>query len=221
MSIEGATVSANAVLGISIGAAVASIIAFVLFFITMHRLSKHYKEPAIFRNILYSLILNIIMCIVIGVMIAAFIPLVGTQFVLDSITDATIMQTALLAIMLFIAATCIAIFTVIISGVLHWRAFTKLGEKSGVDSFKTAGLLFMLGSILQIIGIGAILCWISWIYAAKGFKQIQPINNSVNYTANNSNKIYCSHCGIENNTDNNTNYCSHCGKTLYTNQTNT
>jgi uncharacterized membrane protein len=56
------------------------------------------------------------------------------------------------------------------------RAFNKLGEKSEVDNFKTAGLLYLLGGALAIVGIGALLSWIAWIFAFMGFRSLKPKN---------------------------------------------
>jgi uncharacterized membrane protein len=54
------------------------------------------------------------------------------------------------------------------------RAFNKLAEKSGDDNFKTAGLLYLLGTVLTIVLIGGLLIWIAWIFAAMGFNSLKP-----------------------------------------------
>jgi uncharacterized membrane protein YfhO len=118
------------------------------------------------------------------------------------------------AIALFAILT---IIFVIIYVLLWYRAFNKLGEKSGVDAFKTAGLLYALGTFIPLLSC------IAWIFAAKGYKQLKqqqpPQNNTNNYnTTTTDNEIFCSQCGTKNLT--NTTYCKQCGQPLHTTQTN-
>ena len=55
----------------------------------------------------------------------------------------------------------------IVNGVLYMRSFNKLKEKSGVDNFGTAGLLYLIGVFIPIIA------WIAWIFAAMGFNKLK------------------------------------------------
>ena len=55
----------------------------------------------------------------------------------------------------------------IVNGVLYMRAFNKLKEKSGVDNFGTAGLLYLIGVFIPLI------TWIAWIFAAMGFNKLK------------------------------------------------
>jgi hypothetical protein len=113
----------------------------------------------------------------------------------------------------------VALLFGIINGVLYMRAFNKLGKKSGVDSFKTAGLLYFLGVLLSIVGIGGILTWIAWIFAAIGFKKLKPAPiptsgySTPQSTAPNMTQTKrCPYCGTENLTE--AIYCKNCGKPL-------
>jgi uncharacterized membrane protein len=62
----------------------------------------------------------------------------------------------------------------IVNAVLYMRAFNKLAEKSGIDNFKTAGLLYSIGVLLTFVLIGWILVWRAWIFAATGFHKLKP-----------------------------------------------
>jgi len=215
-------------IGVSVAAGVVGVIGVILFLLSMHQLSNYYNEPKIFRNIIYgfltSLIGGIIICVV--AVVAIFVSF--SSSITTITTDAEIVSSFISIIGIFIAIAVGAMILVILIGVFYWKAFTKLGEKSGVDTFKTVGMLYLIGSILQCVGIGAIICWISWIFAAEGYRKLQPqpttITNATNYTATttttSSGKIYCSYCGIENDISN-SNYCKHCGKPLHTNHTDT
>ena len=215
-------------------AAVVGIIFFVLFLISMYRLSKYYNEPKIFKNVLYAFILNLLICtiILIGMLYLASLMISAIPDP-SAISGAEMANAVMQSLIGLIVIGVIAIVIAIINGVLYWQAFDKLGEKSGVDSFKTAGTLYLAGSFLAIVGVGGIICWIAWIFAASGYLKLQPqaVINTTNYTSNNASavsestmldKIYCSYCGTENVTDNNyTNirYCKHCGQPLHINQT--
>jgi uncharacterized membrane protein len=201
---------------------VISIVAFILFFLAMHKLSKYYQEPAIFKKLLYSLLISIIAGIVIYIITIVFttstIPTVET-----AVTPEDIGQFLVQFIAFFVAIITVAIVLSIINGLLYYQAFNKLCEKSGVDNFKTAGLLYLIGAITNIVGIGAIITWIAWIFAAQGYKKLtpqQPPTCTTTTSQSNFDKIYCSYCGTEN--DNaTTSYCKHCGKPIQTTQTNT
>ncbi|MDR2204134.1 MAG: DUF996 domain-containing protein [Nitrososphaerota archaeon] len=197
-------------LGIVIG--VMGLIGLILFLLSMHKLSKYYKEPQIFRYILYTLIIQITCSITITVLFT-FTLMVNNSY-LNSMPNVFVQPISIL-----IVASAVSI----INGVLYWQAFTKLGEKSDIHTFKTAGLLYLIGSVTSIIGIGAILIWISWIFATQAYKQLKPQQQpttiyttqpTTNNNLNNNDIIYCSQCGTENNT-NNIN-CTHCGTTLQT-----
>ncbi|MCL2642691.1 MAG: DUF996 domain-containing protein [Candidatus Bathyarchaeota archaeon] len=201
---------------------IASFLALILFLIAQYRLSKYYKEPAIFRNILYSILLTI--GYIIGVIVASVILFLITAVTVitpEIITDgsiSTMLAPIIIAIALFVVLT---IIYAIIYALLWYRAFNKLSEKSGIDTFKTAGLLYVISMFIPFIGC------IAWLFAAKGYKQLKPqqppTNNNYNtstYTPQSPtfDQIFCSQCGTENIA--NSTYCKHCGQPIQTTQTN-
>jgi uncharacterized membrane protein len=74
----------------------------------------------------------------------------------------------------YLAVLAVAFIFAVVSGIFYMRAFNKLSEKSGVDNFKTAGLLYLIGAATAIIGIGALIQWIAWIFAAMGYSSLKP-----------------------------------------------
>jgi Protein of unknown function (DUF996) len=113
-----------------------------------------------------------------------------------------------------VAVIAAAFAIVIVSAFFYKRAFNKLGEKSGVHSFDTAGLLILIGSFIPIVA------WIGWIFAASGFNSLKTKpaeSSSAYYTIPTSpptatqNK-YCPYCGTVNNVD--ATYCKNCGQQL-------
>jgi uncharacterized membrane protein len=216
--------------GFFVALGVASLVGLILFFLAMHQLSSYYREPIIFKNILYGFLIEVIggaICIISYVGFIATITRQAPQVTSPSVIGPVVAQ----IIIGFAAVFLIALICSIINAVLYWHSFIKLSEKSGVDAFKTAGLLYLIGTLLSIILVGVILVWIAWIYAAKGYRQLQPQSapavSASAYTpapptatppsSGIEGRIYCSHCGAEN--DFNAIYCKKCGQPLRTQQT--
>lgn len=204
-------------LAFSIAVTAVGVASLVLFLLAMYRLSHYYNEPAIFNNIFYAFILSLISGIV----------LVALQFtVIASLlshltptgTPTTVFAFAQL-IIVYLVVLGVALVFGIVNAVLYMRAFNKLAEKSGVDNFKTAGLLYLIGTLLTIVLIGGILVWIAWIFAAMGFNKLKAATPTVSYppppplfsAAAQSKR--CPNCGTENNAD--ALFCRTCGNTLH------
>jgi len=82
-------------------------------------------------------------------------------------------------------------------------------------------LLYLIGVATSIVGIGVLIQWIAWIYAAMGYRSLKPnetlTSPSIYSAAQPSTysimeKKYCPYCGAQKITD--ANYCSRCGKQL-------
>ena len=148
-------------------------IGIILFLVSMYRLSQCYGERGIFKNALYGFILNIIG----GVSVVAIdlvLTLGSSGSVQTEPVSTSTAATSSQVVLGFLAVLAISLALGIISAVLYMRAFNKLAEKSGSDSFKTAGLLYLLGTVLTLVLIGVLLVWIAWIFAAIGFKSLKP-----------------------------------------------
>lgn len=162
-------------------------IGIILFIIAMYCLSQYYNDSGIFKNALYGFILNIVGSITAIVIEFVFIlrsvgsiAQTGTVPTAATPTPTIPPVTSILTqlILGFLAVLVIGLVFGIISGVLYMRAFNKLAEKSGKDSFRTAGLLYLLGTALTIVLIGGLLVWIAWIFAAMGFNSLKPKESS-------------------------------------------
>ncbi len=195
-----------------------SLAAIILFLIAMHSLSHYYSEPRIFRNALYGFLTNIIGGAVLIVIAAAFV-----FSIIHSVSTGTSIATAIgVGIALLILAAVVGALVIgIVSGIFYMRAFHALGDKSGVNNFQTAGTLYLVGSILQIVFFGSLILWIGWIFAAIGFNSLKPKtaeSSMVAYpppqqpTYSTGQTKYCPNCGAANNSD--ALYCRSCGKPL-------
>jgi uncharacterized membrane protein/ribosomal protein L40E len=188
----------------------------ILFILAMYRLSHYYNEPAIFKNVLYGLILTILGGVTAVIVEFAFLfSLIGR--ITSASTSTSVAPFLAQFIFAILAIVGIALVFGVVSAVLYWRAFNKLAEKSKIDNFKTAGLLYLIGTVLSIVFVGVILVWIAWILAALSFNSLKtpasatsPIQQTatINLTA----KKYCTYCGAENEAD--AIYCRNCGKQL-------
>ena len=191
-------------------------LSFVLFLVAMHRLSESYHKLGIFNNALYGFITNLI-----GGLVAVVLDLVFFAEIVDNMrtrVPASVPSLGPLFLVVFGFALVIFVFSVI-GAVFYMRAFNTLGDKSGVESFKTAGLLTLIGYVLTIVGVGVILVWIAWIFAVAGFHSLkEPSPPSYPSTAASvpadamPQRRYCSYCGSENLPT--SEFCTHCGRHL-------
>jgi uncharacterized membrane protein len=196
-----------------------SFVGFILFVVAMYQLSHYYNEPGIFKNTLNWVIVGIVGTV--AVLIVAFVAIfsIFASSFGAAFSGSTIVPTVWSFIIAVIVVVASAVIISVISSLFLRRAFNKLAEKSGVHSFNTAGMLFLVGSALTIVGIGSILIWIAWIFAASGFRQLKSTSsvtssyqNQQYFSPNAIQKTYCPNCGAENKAD--SIYCGSCGKKL-------
>ena len=195
---------------IAIGAV--GIVAYVMFMYAMYSLSNYYKEPAIFKNVLYAFIISLITGVV--AVAVLFIGLFSAFAGFSPITSPSTIAPAFTQFVLVLVVVIIVAFAFgIVNGVLYMRAFNKLKEKSGVDNFGTAGLLYLIGAIIPLI------TWIGWIFAAMGFNKLKSVplpTPAYSYPDQSSSTMTqmkrCPNCGTDNFGD--ASYCRTCGKTL-------
>jgi uncharacterized membrane protein len=187
----------------------------ILFLVSMNHLSRYYNAPAIFKNVLYGFILSIITGIVFIIVQFVYLSTLVASLPYESTAG---FNAALFAQLIF---TFIAIFAVsfvisIITAVLYWRALTALAEKSGVESFKTAGLLYLIGAVLTIVVVGGVLIWIAWILLAMAFNSLKTTSCTKGFTSQSmpsfGTQKFCPYCGAENYPD--AIYCKNCGKQI-------
>jgi uncharacterized membrane protein len=129
-------------------------------------------------------------------------------------------STATFFVSIFAVTIIAAIVGFVISiycALLYKRSFDLLAEKSGVDSFRTTGLLYLIGAVLNIVGVGGIITWIAWIFAALGYQKLQPLPIASApfippYQPGTVAVKRCPTCGAENSPD--ALYCRNCGRLL-------
>jgi uncharacterized membrane protein len=170
-----------------------------------------------FSKILYGFILNIVgstegVALEFAFLISASRNLqVGTVASVTSFGQVIITLLAVLAVIFVFA---------IVGAVFYMCAFNALGQKSGVDSFKTAGLLILIGYALTIVFLGALIIWVAWILVTIGFFSLKeskvptyayPQQPQYAYAPCGQVK-YCISCGATNTFG--AKFCNKCGKPM-------
>ena len=198
-----------------------SVIGQILFFLAMYRLSHYYAEPTIFNKALYGFLVTIVGGIMSAIIEVTYLSTI-TGRLTSAATTASITPIFSQFFLGFAAIMVVSLIFGIISSILYRQAFNKLGEKSGVENFKTVGLLYVIGVILTVFLVGAILIWVAWIIAAEAYRKLtpKPISDSMAKFPQPpfAGVIYCPYCGTENTSV--SVYCRQCGKPLSANQSN-
>jgi uncharacterized membrane protein len=194
------------ILGALVIAGVVGFVGYVLFMVAMHNLSKYYAELAIFRNLLNALIIGIVGSVILGVVIVALVAAsAGSRVPAGAYQSAPLIWGFVGLGVFFLGILAIAIYC----AVLTRRAFDKLSDKSGVDSFRTAGLLFLIGSFIPLVS------FVGWIFAAIGYNKLAPNQPPIifpQYPSQVGITKRCPNCGVESSYG--AIYCRNCGRTL-------
>jgi uncharacterized membrane protein len=195
--------------------AVLGIIGAILLLIGIKGLSSYYQDNGIYENALMGIIFLIIAVIAVAVSAAAlaigFASLVGLG----------------IGILAFIAGLVIAFVFYLVAALRLRKTFDALAQKSGEQSFATAGTLLWWGAILTIVVVGLLLIFLAWIFATVGFfsMRLQPQQQPYGSQPYSSPPPsmppatqltqaarYCPNCGAPVTID--AIFCSHCGKQL-------
>jgi uncharacterized membrane protein/ribosomal protein L40E len=179
----------------------------------MYELSHYYNEPGIFRNILYALIIGIVGVVVIVAVTLAF----AFAAFANGVAASSASSLGLSFFGVIIGATIAGFVVAIVSAIFVMRAFNKLGDKSDVHNFNTAGILILIGAIIPVVG--SIISWIGMIFVLLGFFSLKPkpdvtstYSGMPSALSINQNMIKCPQCGAENSI--NAEFCWSCGKQL-------
>ncbi|MCF8336192.1 MAG: DUF996 domain-containing protein [Bacteroidales bacterium] len=143
----------------------AGLAALVLLLISHYYFSKVYEKPVIFNSALTGTIVQVGANLIGGIVIAIA---VGTTAVSLSLQDPETFDIPELTSVIFgsgvtIAGTIILLAGAIVALYFIYKALSNLAGQSGVNLFKTAGLLYFIGAIALVIGIGALVIFAAWI----------------------------------------------------------
>lgn len=150
--------------------------AMILILISHHYFSKAFENPPIFKKVLTGILIPIIANIVGGIIIAigagsAFFTLSSGGFDPENVQQ---LFTVLFESGITIFGGLLILVGTIIGSYFIFQALKALTESSGVKHFKTAGLLYFIGSIgLILFGLGAIVSFVGWIFHIVAYFSIQ------------------------------------------------
>ena len=167
---------------------VLGIVGVVLLVKAMKEFSYYYQDEKIYQNSLTGIKYYIV------AIIAAAVAIVGITIGAASATglftgDFVFTAGFAAGLIAFLAGLVVAFVFYVLAASNLRKTFNTLAEKSGEQSFATAGTLLWVGSILTIIVVGLVLIFVAWIFATIGFfsmksrqyQQYSPQSNG--YTA--------------------------------------
>jgi len=164
----------------------------ILFMVAMNGLANYYKDRSIFNNALYWIITCIIeavvaACLVFVVILSVLSRIIGT---LPSFTPANPPAFSSLLDILqpyigyFIPVGVVIFAIAVVAVVFLMRAFNRLAVASGVQLFKTVGLLFLAG--VALTGAIALLAALMVSVGSVTFSSVLPlivVSGLVNFAA--------------------------------------
>ena len=190
--------------------AVVEIIGIILFMMAIKGFSTYYQDPSMYQNAFTGIIYYIIAAIA------------GTVAFSSLVLGAVSIFFIGFGIVIFFAALVVAFIFYLLAASRLRKTFYDLSQKTGEQSFHTAGTLLWWGAILTIVFVGLILIFIAWIFAAIGFfsmrttGQPQYGQTQTGYAPppplTTPGTRYCPNCGQP--VDATATFCPHCGKQL-------
>jgi uncharacterized membrane protein len=194
---------------------VLSIIGYILILIAINDVSRYLQDRSIFKNTLIAVALEIV-----GSAVALFILFGG---LLSSMFTA-----GLSVVPGLIAALAVAWLFLVAAALFLRRSYDTMALKLGTGSFRTTGMLFLIGAGLVILaGLGFIVIFVGEIFqaisffaipeqpvpTAPGAQYMPPPAESVPMTPTSNQPMrFCSNCGAA--VDTTAKFCRNCGKTL-------
>jgi len=134
------------------------VVGLILLLISSKHLAEHYKDVNIFRNFLSGGISGII---------GSSVSLISLFLTLTGVLD--------IAILLLMMAVAFSLMSVL----YYRKALNALAGYSGVNLFRTAGTLLLVGAIMSIIFIGVIFTVVGLIFLAFAFSSIKEAPQTV------------------------------------------
>jgi uncharacterized membrane protein/ribosomal protein L40E len=143
-----------------------SIVGYILVLVGVKYIADELQDKSVFDNMLYAVIAGVV-----GVVVGA--SLIFTQ----------VMSGAFLAGGAFVPAALAGLFgslaivwiALIISAYFIRKAYDTMATKLGVNHFRTAGTLYLVGAALTIILVGFIILLIAYIFQIIAFFSINEM----------------------------------------------
>ncbi len=151
--------------------------AMILLLFSHHYFSKVYGSPDIFKNALIGTIVPVVANIVGGIIIAIAVGSAAFSLSPEEMESGNIqkMTSLIFESGITIFAAIIILAGTIIGFYYIFQSLKILAEKSGVNYFRTAGLLYFVGAIgIVVFFIGFLVMLAAWIIHIIAYFTIQP-----------------------------------------------
>lgn len=159
-----------------------AIAGLILVLVAIERISVAVEDTSIYRNMIYSVLLAIgSLCVAAVTVVAAVLKILG----MGSFVDSTFMLSPNLkpgdwvAFALAVLPGLIAVWVLIVaSSVFLRKSFASISERLGIHLFDIGALIFLIGAITLVVGIGFFLILVAEIIFAVAFfsisENVQP-----------------------------------------------
>lgn len=155
---------------------VAGLASLILLLMSHHQFSKVYENPPIFKKALIGFLIPLVASVVGMVIIvigagSAFLTLTSDGFDPENIQQ-------LMAVLMESGITIVGLLLILIGTIVgnyyFFQALKALAASSGVNTFKTAGLLYFIGAIgLILFGLGILVSIVAWVIHVVAYFSIQ------------------------------------------------
>lgn len=153
-----------------------AIAGFILILIAIKKISTAVGDATIYSNMILSVVLAIASLVVAAVtVIAGVLKLLGMGSFVNStfMLNPNLQPGDWIGFALAVLPGLIAVWVlIIVSAIFLRRSFVSISDKLGVHLFGTAALIFLIGAITVIIGIGFLLILVAEIIFAVAFFSI-------------------------------------------------
>ena len=141
---------------------------FILLFATIYFLSKYYKDKKIFDNFLISFIFSLISIFCFFIFFLSFL---GVGILPSSylISGLKVVPSIFQLFYSFLAAIVITWILAVVSSIFLKRSYDLIANYSNVSYFKTTGMLYLIGTVLLIVLVGALILIIALAFQVISF----------------------------------------------------
>ena len=168
-----------------------SIVGYILTLISVKYISDELHDQSVFNNMLYAVITGIA-----GVAVGFFVLLGGIA--------SSMFTGGLSAVVGVFAFLAIPWLVLMVSAIFVRRAFETMATKLSVDSFRTAGTLYLIGAALTIVLVGFIILFVAYIFQIISFFAIKDTVSSTQVPGGTAVPAqpqgamkYCTSCGAQ------------------------
>jgi uncharacterized membrane protein len=156
------------------------IAGFILVLIAIKHISEIVADRSIFDNLLIGIVLTIAGAITgTVVIVGAVLSFVGLHHVIlinsgSNFNTSSIPTGEWIALITSVLVGLAVIWVMLsVSGIFVRRSYTSIGSKLNIKLFETAGLVYLIGAVTTIIGVGYIVLLIAEILLVIAFFSIE------------------------------------------------